>query len=104
VLAAELEAHGHDLMVADQYHRAVRVLERTLQATGEKSGACVEPSTQACLTYAFALYDLGRSLRLAGDPAAAVPVLEQRLRIDNQRQVVAAELAQARQQAGQRSG
>ena len=29
-----------------------------------------------CLTYAYALYDLGRALRLSGDPAAAVPILE----------------------------
>ena len=29
-----------------------------------------------CLTYAYALYDLGRALRLSGDPTAAVPILE----------------------------
>ena len=36
------------------------------------------------LTYAYALYDLGRSLRLAGDPKDAVTVLYQRLQIPNQ--------------------
>jgi hypothetical protein len=96
--ATDLEAQGHQLMVAGQYQQAVPVLQRALHATGEQSGACLEPTTQACLTYAFALYDLGRSLRLAGDPAAAVPILKRRLEIDNQRPVVAAELAQARQQ------
>src|SRR5207248_11220823 len=52
-------------------------------------------------TYAFALYDLGRSLRLAGDPQAAIPILEQRLQIPNQTGVVRHELALALQEAGQ---
>jgi hypothetical protein len=49
-----------------------------------------------CLTYAYALYDLGRALELNGEPSAALPVLDQRLQIDNQRDVVAAELARVR--------
>ncbi len=49
-------------------------------------------ASPSSLTYAYALYDLGHALRLAGDPAAAVPVLEQRLRIPNQTAVVRAEL------------
>ena len=34
--------------------------------------------------YAYALFDLGRSLRLSGDPRAAVPVLYRRLQIPDQ--------------------
>jgi hypothetical protein len=62
----------------------------------------------ASLTYAYALFDLGRSLRLAGDPRAAVPILYQRLQIPNQTGVVRVELQlalralgrQAQQQSG----
>lgn len=102
--ATDLEANGHELMVAGRYDQAVPVLRRALRATGEQAGACLDPTTESCLTYAFALYDLGRTLRLSGDPAAAVPILEHRLRIDNQRPVVAAELAQARQQESRPAG
>ncbi len=99
-LATNLEAQGHDLLAAGRYSDAVRVLERAIAATGERPNACVEPTSEVCLTYAYALYDLGRALRLSGQPSSAVPVLERRLEIDNQRPVVAAELALARQQAG----
>ena len=46
---------------------------------------------------ALALYDLGRAVRLSGQPQAAVPILERRLQIDNQRSTVDAELQLARQ-------
>ena len=52
------------------------ILKRAMAATGEDVSACVEPDSTMCLTYAYALYDLGRALRLSGDPAAAVPILE----------------------------
>jgi len=95
-LATQLEAQGHGLLEAGSYSGAVAVLRRALLATGEDVTACVQPASTMCLTYAYALYDLGRALRLSGDPAAAVPVLERRLQIDNQRPVVLAELALAR--------
>ncbi|TMM00699.1 MAG: hypothetical protein E6G05_11010 [Actinobacteria bacterium] len=57
---------------------------------------CLEPTSDTCLTYAYALYDLGRALELNGEASAAVPVLEKRLQIDNQRDIVAAELAHVR--------
>jgi hypothetical protein len=102
--AAGLQARGHEMMVAGRYDQAVPVLRQALRATGERRGACLQPTTQTCLTYAFALYDLGRSLSLAGHPAAAVRILKHRLQIDNQRSVVAAELAHARRQARRRGG
>jgi tetratricopeptide (TPR) repeat protein len=99
-LATELEARGHDLLLAGRYRDAVPVLDRAVLATGQRPGDCLEPASQACLTYTYALYDLGRALRRSGNPAAAVPILERRLQIDNQRGTVQADLALARQQAG----
>jgi hypothetical protein len=99
-LATQLESQGHTLLQNGQYAGAVPVLRRALAATGEQTGSCLQPSSTACFTYAYALYDLGRALRLSGDSAAAVPILESRLQIDNQRPVVAAELQAARAQAG----
>jgi hypothetical protein len=96
-LATQLEAQGHDLLEAGQYTDAVPVLKRAVLATGETVGACVEPASTTCLTYAYALYDLGRAERLSGEPQAAVPILERRLQIDNQRSTVVAELQLARQ-------
>ena len=53
------------------------------------------------INYAYALYNLGNALRLAGDPAAAIPFLEERLRISSfKRGVVRKELELARAQAG----
>jgi len=64
---------------------AIAMLDKTLAATGETVRDCLQPASEACLTYAYALYDLGRALRLDGDPADAVPVLQRRLQIENQR-------------------
>ncbi len=96
--AAALEARGHALLEGGQAAAAVPVLERALQATGETTDRCREPAG-TCLTYAFALFDLGRALRLAGRENEAVPVLQDRLRIDNQRPAVVQELAAARGEA-----
>ena len=71
--ADTLEARGHQLMLDGDYGAAIPVLRRAIQAASPTS-----------LSYAYALYDLGRSLRLAGDPRDAVTVLYQRLQIPNQ--------------------
>ena len=96
-LATELEAQGHSLLEAGRYGDAVPVLKRAVLATGETLGACLEPANSTCLTYAYALYDLGRAERLNGEPQSAVRILERRLQIDNQRSTVGAELQLARQ-------
>jgi hypothetical protein len=57
------------------------------------------PTTPACQTYAYALFDLGHALRLAGQPAEAVPVLMQRAQIRDQTGTVLGELSLARQAA-----
>jgi tetratricopeptide (TPR) repeat protein len=62
----------------------------------------VAHASPGSLTYAYALFDLGRSLRLAGDPQAAIPILQQRLAIPNQTGVVRNELQLAMQAAGEK--
>ncbi len=79
--ADTLEARGHQLMIDGDYSAGIPVLRQAVQAASPNS-----------LTYAYALYDLGRSLRLAGDPRDAVTVLYQRLQIPNQTGVVREQL------------
>ena len=99
-LATELEAQGHSLLEVGRYADAVPVLKRAVLATGETVGACLDPGSSTCLTYAYALYDLGRAVRLSGEPQAAVPILERRLQINNQRWIVSDQLKLARQGIG----
>jgi hypothetical protein len=95
-LATNLEAEGHTLLDAGRSSRAIPVLERALAATGEHPGACIESTEVACLEYAYALFDLGRARLELGEASAAAALLERRLRIDNQRPIVQAELEAAR--------
>ncbi len=99
-LAMQREAQGHELLEAGRYGEAVQVLTSAVSATGEQLEECLQPASETCLTYAYALYDLGRALQLDGHPATAVPVLQRRLQIDNQRPTVAVELQRARAQMG----
>jgi hypothetical protein len=79
-------------MVGGSYQAAIPVLRRAVAAASPGS-----------LTYAYALFDLGRSLRLAGDPREAVQVLWQRMQIPNQTDVVRGELQLALQALGQQA-
>jgi hypothetical protein len=99
-LAIQLEARGHEQLEAGRYAQAPTLLAQALKATGKDLEECIEPTSEACLTYAYALYDLGRALVLDGRPGAGVAVLERRLQIDNQRPTVLAELERARAQPG----
>jgi tetratricopeptide (TPR) repeat protein len=94
--AATLEAEGHRLLEAGSYQSAIAALRGAVQASGGSLTRCAEPDSEACLTFAYALYDLGRALQLDGNSAAAISVLSERLRIDNQREVVEQELSLAR--------
>lgn len=94
--AAALAAEGHRLLEEGRYAAAIATLRAAIAATGQSAAGCAEPRTQACLTYAYSLYDLGRALRLDHRPQAAQGVLSERLRIDNQRPVVEHQLAAAR--------
>ncbi|HEY2636737.1 MAG TPA: serine/threonine-protein kinase [Solirubrobacteraceae bacterium] len=97
--AASLQSQGHSLVTQGKASEAIPVLQRALKATGRSTDECIHP-TGSCLTYAYALFDLGVAYDATKNPNAAIPILEQRLRIDNQRPAVEAELAKARQVAG----
>jgi tetratricopeptide (TPR) repeat protein len=88
--ATQLNDRGFRLMSSGSYEQAVPILRRAV-------GAYSPQSTD--LIYAYALYNLARSLRLSGRSREAIPLLERRLRIDNQRETVARELAAARRSA-----
>jgi uncharacterized membrane protein YgcG len=87
-----LEARGHQLMVDGNYTAAIPVLRQAVAAAAPGG-----------LTYAYALYDLGRSLRLAGDPKDAATVLYQRLQIPNQTDAVRLQLQLALQALGRQA-
>jgi len=91
-VADNLEARGHQLMVDGNYSTAIPVLRQAVAAAPHSS-----------LTYAYALYDLGRSLRLAGDPRDAAAVLYERLQIPNQTETVREQLQLALQALGQQT-
>jgi hypothetical protein len=98
-LAAQLGARGHALLEAGAPERAVPLLQQAVAATGESPAGCARPVSETCLSYAYALFDLGRALRLDHQPAAAALILERRLQIANQRAIVQSELQLARQEA-----
>jgi tetratricopeptide (TPR) repeat protein len=87
---ARLNNQGFRLMSEGRYPEAVSVLRRAVAAF---------PTGTTDLDYAYALYNLGRSLRLSGRPREAIPVLERRLRIPNQTALVRRELDAARRAA-----
>jgi eukaryotic-like serine/threonine-protein kinase len=89
---AALNREGFDLMSAGQYDEAVPKLQEAVNS--------FQPGTTD-LNYAYALFNLGKALRLAGRPDEAIPILEQRLKIPNQQDTVRRELELAKQQAGE---
>lgn len=78
------------MIQAGRYDEAIPVLEEAIRA--------FPPGTDD-LNYAYALFNLGNALRLSGRPEEAIPVLERRLEIPNQIEVVRRELAAARRAA-----
>jgi eukaryotic-like serine/threonine-protein kinase len=88
--ASGLQLEGHQEMLDGNYPAAIDTLHQAVTASAPGS-----------VTYAYALYDLGRSLLLSGNPQAAIPVLQQRLKIPNQTPVVQALLNQALRASGQ---
>jgi eukaryotic-like serine/threonine-protein kinase len=86
----ELESTGHQEMLAGNYASAIPTLRQAVAAAPPD-----DPN------HAYALYDLGRSLVLSGDPTDAIPILRQRLQIPNQQATVRAMLDTALAEAGQ---
>ena len=85
-----LNSQGFRLMQAGRNREAVPVLQRAVAAFPEGSDD---------IQLAYALYNLGRALRLSGRPREAIPVLERRLQWSNQRDTVERELELARRAA-----
>jgi ankyrin repeat protein len=86
-LAMRLNDEGFRLMKRGRYSEAIPVLAQALKSF---------PPGKRTLTYGYALFNLGRSLRLAGRPDLAIPILEERMKFADQRQIVARELELAR--------
>jgi eukaryotic-like serine/threonine-protein kinase len=59
------------------------------------------PQGTTDINYAYALFNLGHALRMAGQPEKAIPILERRLQIPDQTETVQTELDAARAAAGQ---
>jgi serine/threonine-protein kinase len=89
---AALNSQGFALMNRGDYDGAIPILQQAVDSF---------PPGTTDLNYAYALFNLGKSLRLAGRADEAVPILEQRLKIPNQTETVQHELDLAKQQAGQ---
>ena len=79
-------------MSKGDYNGAIPLLQQAVKSF---------PPDTSDLNYAYALFNLGKSLRLAGRPDEAIPVLEQRLGIPNQTGTVQKELELAKKQAGE---
>jgi eukaryotic-like serine/threonine-protein kinase len=87
---AALNDEGFILMNQGDYDGAIAKLQEAVDS--------FPPGTDD-INYAYALFNLGKSLRLAGRPDEAIPILEQRLQIPNQTETVKAELEQAKKDA-----
>ena len=88
---SDLNAQGFQLMQAGRYAEAVPLLQRAV-ATWPEDSQDIE--------YAYALFNLGKSLSESGNPAAAIPYLEKRLTFKDQRGTVMRELKRAQRAAG----
>lgn len=87
---AELNDQGFALMQQGEFAAAVPLLEQAVAAYPEDSED---------IGYAYALFNLGKSLNRSGRSAEAIPVLEKRLLFPNQRPTVQAELDDARERS-----
>ena len=88
---AELNDQGFELMQQGQFAAAVPLLEQAVASYPEDSRE---------ITYAYALFNLGKSLNRSGRPDAAIPYLEKRLTWPDQRETVQIELDSAQARAG----
>lgn len=88
---SSLNDQGYALLQRGDPATAIPVLRDAVKAF---------PSETDDIAYAYALFNLARAYRLNGQPAKAVPLLEARLRIPDQPDVVQAELDAARAALG----
>jgi serine/threonine-protein kinase len=93
--AEQLHLEGHAALQAGDYDTAIELNTRAIEAFPEGT------TWETDMNYAYALYSLGRALRLAGRPDEAIPVLELRSEIPDQTATVQQELDLARQEAAE---
>jgi tetratricopeptide (TPR) repeat protein len=89
---AELNNQGYSMMQSGDYAGAVPILQEAVASWPEDSQD---------INYAYALFNLGKSLNRSGNPDEAIPYLEKRLNWSDQRETVQAELDLAKRNAGQ---
>jgi len=89
---ARLDGQAYRLIQQGDYESAIPIARRAVASF---------PEDDTSTNYAFALFNLGTALNRSGNPDEAIPLFEKRLGFsDNQRDVVEAELADARKRAG----
>ena len=89
---SQLNEEGYSLIQQGRHVEAIPVLRRAVASF---------PQGTTDLNFAYALFNLGHALRMAGHPEEAIPILERRLEIPNQTQTVQSELDAARAAAGE---
>ena len=89
---AQLNDEGYSLIQQGRYVEAIPVLRKAVASF---------PQGTTDLNFAYALFNLGHALRMAGQPEEAIPILEQRLGIPDQTETVRAELDAARAAASE---
>ena len=93
--AEQLHLDGHAALEAGDYNTAIELNTAAIEAFPQGT------TWETDMNYAYALYSLGRALRLAGRPDEAIPVLEARLQVPNQTGTVQNELDLARADAAE---
>jgi eukaryotic-like serine/threonine-protein kinase len=92
---AQLNNEGFAQMNGGDVKGAVKTLRKAVKAFPAGS----DPAQD--IQYAYALFNLGRALNRSGKPDEAIPYLEARAKNPDQSETVQAELARAREAAGQ---
>jgi tetratricopeptide (TPR) repeat protein len=88
---AQLNEEGFARMQSGDFAGAVPILREAVASWPEDSQD---------INYAYALFNLGKSLNRSGNPDEAIPYLEKRLNWPDQRETVQAELDLAKRNAG----
>ena len=86
-----LNHKGYSLIKAGRPSDAIPLLEQAVRSF---------PESKRDLNYAYALFNLAVAYRMAGKPEMAIPLLQERIQINDQRDVVARELRSAKREAG----
>jgi eukaryotic-like serine/threonine-protein kinase len=89
---AELNNEGFARMQQGDYAGAVPILQEAVASW---------PDDSQDINYAYALFNLGKSLNRSGNPDEAIPYLEKRLNWPDQQETVQAELDLAKRNAGE---